>query len=45
MLKTERLENKPNDVTSFVFSLNFFKEMISYFEDESPKSKKQFRKT
>ena len=39
----QRLEKKLNDVNSFNNHINKMKEMITYFTDESPKSKKKYK--
>ena len=40
----QRLEEKLNDVNSFINSINNNKEMITYFKDKNHKSKKKYKK-
>ena len=37
----QRLEKKLNDVNSFINSINYIKEMITYFKDKNLKTKKK----
>ena len=39
----KRLEKKINDVNSFNNHVNNIKEMITYFKDKNPKSKKKYK--